>query len=214
MKKEDLAKYFDHTLLKPNAIQKDYDLLIEQGNQFKFASLCIPPSWVTYIKRRIIDEVKVCSVLGFPLGYNSQKAKIEEAKSLLDLGCDEIDMVMNISEMLNGNSNYIKDEISQIRDVCANVILKVIVETAYLEKQHIIQLCHILEETQVDYFKTSTGFASKGAQLEDLLLAKENLKKVKIKASGGISDLETTLKFIQAGADRIGASKSHLIVKA
>ncbi len=204
-------KYIDHTLLKANAREEDFKKLCSEANEFNFFSVCIPASYISFAKEQLKKDVKICTVVGFPLG--SSLAKEEETQKAIDQGADEIDMVINISKLLSLDFSYIENEISKISKKCQNKILKVIIETDYLDESLTIQCCNILNNTNAQYIKTSTGFADSGAQLSDIHLFKKHLdSSKKIKASGGIRNAKDFKAFISAGADRIGTSSGVKII--
>ena len=209
-----IAAIIDHTLLKPNATYKDFKLLCEQAVQYSFCSVCVPPFMVETCKKALIGtDVKVCTVIGFPLGYNNYLVKLIEAKQAIKNGADEIDAVINISALKSKDFSYIEREISLLRKTTANKILKVIVETAYLNEDEKEKIAKIILNNNVDFLKTSTGFAPSGANIEDIKLFKKILKNnVKIKASGGISTYKQAEELIRAGASRLGTSKSLILI--
>lgn len=207
MEKNQILKYVDHTNLKQTATEADIQNLCDQAMENGCASVCIPPAYVGFAKRYVGNKMKVCTVVGFPNGYNSTAAKVVETVDAVIVGADEIDMVVNLGWVKDGKYNLIADEIRQVRNACKNQILKVIVETCYLTDEEKIKMCEIVTAENVDYIKTSTGFGTNGATIADVeLFAKHVGENVKIKAAGGIRDLETAEKFIAAGAKRIGAS--------
>ncbi len=198
-------KFIDHTLLKPNALINDYLKLFKEANEYDFCSVCIPASFIELAKSHVAASIKLCTVVGFPLGYGH--AKKEEAQKAINLGVHEVDMVINITKLKSQDLEYVKNEIQSIASLSPNIITKVIIETDYLDDSEKITMCQILNETSAQYIKTSTGFAKSGAQLADIELFKKHLHPdKKIKASGGIRDSDTFLKFIEAGASRIGLS--------
>lgn len=198
-------KYIDHTLLKPNAINDDYIKLFSEANEFNFYSVCIPASFLELAKKHVSSSVKLCTVIGFPLGYGN--AKKEEAQIAIELGAHEVDMVINISKLKNQDFEFVKNEIQSVASINEDVLVKVIIETDYLSEEEKIKMCHIINETNAGYIKTSTGFAQSGAQIADIELFKKYLSPdKKIKASGGIRDSHRFLEFINAGAQRIGLS--------
>ncbi|MBQ3942899.1 MAG: deoxyribose-phosphate aldolase [Elusimicrobia bacterium] len=205
-----IAAIIDHTLLKPNATYRDFKLLCEQAVENRFWSVCVPPFMVETCKKALINtDVKVCTVIGFPLGYNNYVSKLMEAKYSIKKGADEIDAVINISALKSKDFNYVEKEIALLRKKVSNKILKVIVETAYLNEEEKEKIAKIILNNGVDFLKTSTGFAPGGATVEDIKFFKKILKNnVKIKASGGISTYKQAEELIRAGASRIGTSKS------
>jgi deoxyribose-phosphate aldolase len=209
-----IAAIIDHTLLKPNATYKDFKILCEQAVQYGFCSVCVPPFMVETCKKALTDTgVKVCTVIGFPLGYNNYLVKLIEAKQAIKNGADEIDSVINISALKSKDFEYIEREISLLRKTTSNKILKVIIETAYLNQEEKEKIAKIILNNNVDFLKTSTGFAPSGANIDDIKLFKKILKNnVKIKASGGISTYKQAEELIRAGASRLGTSKSLQLI--
>jgi deoxyribose-phosphate aldolase len=208
MTNEEILAHVDHTLLKATASWAEIDALCAEAVRYRTASVCVPPSYVRRI-REVHPGIVICTVIGFPLGYSLSAAKLVEAEDALVDGADELDMVINIGDVKNGNFNAVQDEISALRKAAEDYILKVIVETCYLTTEEKIRLCHIVTETGADYIKTSTGFGPAGATLEDVLLFKEHIGPgVKIKAAGGIKTHEELVSFLSAGCDRIGTSSA------
>lgn len=206
----------DHTLLKQTATFEDIKALCDDGIKFKTASVCIPPCYVKQAKEYVEDKLKICTVIGFPNGYNSTDVKSFETYEALIDGADEIDMVINIGELKAKNYDYVQNEILTINNVCKkfNKILKVIIETCLLTDEEKIKMCEIVTNAQADYIKTSTGFSTAGATKEDVaLFAKHIGGNVKIKAAGGISSLADAEDFIKLGADRLGTSRIVKIAK-
>lgn len=174
----------------------------------KTASVCIPQTYIKRVKD-IYPSLNVCTVIGFPLGYNSTKSKIVEAENAIEDGASEIDMVINISDVKNGDYKKVEDEIKALRKTCQGKILKVIIETCYLTDDEKIEMCKAVTNAKADYIKTSTGFGTDGAKIKDVLLFKKHLgDSVKIKASGGIKSKEELVGFIEAGCNRIGTSSA------
>lgn len=197
----------DHTLLKATATWEEIQELCKEAIALKTASVCIPASYVGRVKEEFGEQLTICTVIGFPLGYATTKVKVLEAADAIAQGADEIDMVIAIGEVKNKNYDYVREEIKQLRAVCRDKILKVIIEACYLTEEEKIKLCEIITEEKADYIKTSTGFGSSGATLEDIELFKAHIgPDVKIKAAGGIRTKEDFLKYIEAGCHRIGAS--------
>lgn len=209
-----IASIIDHTLLKPTATYKDFKLLCEQAIVNRFYSVCVPPFIVDTCKKALSGtDVKVCTVIGFPLGYNNYLSKLIEAKQSIKNGADEIDAVINISALKSKDFKYVEREIALLRKVSANKILKVIVETAYLDENEKTKVAQMIINNGVDFLKTSTGFAPIGAMVEDIKFFKKILKNnVRIKASGGISTYKQAEQLIRAGANRIGTSKSLQLI--
>ena len=204
-----IYEHIDYTLLKPTATLNDVWELCEEAKEKGCASVCIPSHFVDFVYNHF-PMLTVCTVIGFPLGNSTTETKIAETTKAIDDGAEEIDMVINISEMKNGNYWYVKDEINQIADVTmqSGCILKVIIETCYLTEKEIAIATRIVDTTEADYVKTSTGFGTRGASFEDIVIMKKNIYNgTKIKASGGIRTEEEMKKYIALGCDRIGASK-------
>ena len=210
----DISALIDHTLLKPTASYDDFKILCEQAVEHFFCSVCVPPYIVGSCKNALKDtKVNVCTVIGFPLGYNSCIGKITEAKQAIKSGADEIDAVINISALKSKDFKYVDREISLLRKTTVNKTLKIIIETAYLNKEEKHRIADIILKNKVDFLKTSTGFALTGAMIEDIRFFKNILKNdVKIKASGGISTYKQAKDLINAGASRLGTSKSLQII--
>lgn len=208
-------KYFDHTMLAPQATSTDIDKLIKEAIKFDFKSVCIAPSYIKYAKEQLAKtDVLICTVIGFPLGYNATSVKVYETKIALDHGADEIDMVINIGRFKNKEYEYVLNEIKAIKEVCGNKVLKVIVETALLTNQEIKTITEIVLKSGADFIKTSTGFSFRGASFEDVEIMKSIAQdKLLIKASGGIKTGEDALKMIKLGASRLGTSKTVQIIE-
>lgn len=205
-KKKAILGCIDHTLLKPCATMEQLDKLCEEALAFGTASVCVMPSVVEYVKKKYPD-LNVCTVIGFPLGYQTAAAKCAEAEDALKNGASELDTVVNRIDVKNGNFEKITDEIRQLKAICGDRILKVIVEACDLNEEEKISLCHCVTDGGADYIKTSTGFGSGGATLDDIVLFKQHIgSNVKIKAAGGIRSAETLEAFYDAGCHRIGAS--------
>lgn len=205
--KEILSKA-DHTQLKQTATWNDIKKLIDEAVEYNTASVCIPASYIKKAKEYIGDKLVLCTVIGFPNGYSTTKTKVFETKDAIENGATEIDMVININELKNGNYEYVLNEIKEIKEACGDLILKVIIETALLTEEEKIKMCEIVSKSGADYIKTSTGFSTGGATFEDVELFSKHVENhVKIKAAGGISTLEDAQKFIELGADRLGTSR-------
>ncbi len=211
-----LASRIDHTLLKADTSEREVKKLCAEAKEYGFAAVCIPPYFVRKCKLWLIDSnVKVATVVGFPLGYAHTPAKVEEARRGIDEGADEIDMVINIIALKAGDWNYLKNELTSAATIVQlrGGKLKVILETGLLLESEIIKACELCKEMSVDFVKTSTGFIQPGATVEAVKLLRANLpKSIKIKASGGIRDKELALQLIEAGADRIGTSAGVSLV--
>ncbi len=206
--KEEILKKVDHTLLKQISTMEDIKKLCDDAIKFNTASVCIPPCYVKEAKEYVGDKMKICTVIGFPNGYNLTSVKMFETEEAIKDGADEIDMVINIGKLKEKNYDYILNEINGIKTKCNGKILKVIIETCLLTEEEKIKMCEIVSESDADYIKTSTGFSTGGATLEDIKLFKKYIKNnKKIKAAGGIKGFEDAEKFIEVGADRLGTSK-------
>lgn len=209
MEKEEILKKVDHTNLNQTAVWDDIKKICDEAIKYNVASACIPPCYVEQAKKYVGDKLKICTVIGFPNGYNATDVKVYEAKKALQDGADEIDMVINIGYLKDKKYDYIENEIKEIKKACENHILKVIIETCLLTEEEKIKMCKIVKESGADFIKTSTGFSSMGATFEDIKLFKENLigTNVKIKAAGGIKSFEDAQEFVNLGADRLGTSR-------
>ena len=209
-----IAKYIDHTLLKPTAQRKDIEKLCKEAKEYNFASVCVNPCWVSYASDLLKgSSVKVCTVIGFPLGANTSDVKAFEAQTAIKQGASEVDMVINIGALKAGEYDIVKKDIEAVRKASQGKILKVIIETSYLSDQEKQKVCQICASLGVDFVKTSTGFSDGGATAEDVsLMAAAAGSKVKVKASGGIRTREDALKMIEAGASRLGTSSGIKIV--
>lgn len=214
--KANIASYIDHTLLKQNVSIDDIKKLCYEANENNFASVCILPYYVESAANELRgSNVKICTVIGFPLGANLMETKVNETIQTIEKGATEIDMVINLPAFFNKNYDYVKDEINLINSLCkdSNSILKVIVETCLLDEHQKVIISDIVRLSGAEFIKTSTGFSTGGATIDDVKLLKEKVgTEVKVKASGGIRDLETTLKMIEAGANRIGTSSGIKII--
>lgn len=207
MEKEAIYQHIDHTQLKQTADWNAIQELCDQAMAGGAASVCIPPCYVARVKSYVQDSIKVCTVIGFPNGYQTMLVKLVETQDALAAGAEEIDMVINLCDVKNGDFSSVAHEIGALKQVCGHRILKVIVETCYLTEAEKVKLCHVVTDAGADYIKTSTGFGSAGATLEDIqLFQKEIGETVKIKAAGGIRDAETAEQFLRAGAERLGSS--------
>ena len=205
--REILAKC-DHTLLKQTATWEDVKKVVDEGIKYGTASVCIPPCFVKRAKAYSGGRVPVCTVIGFPNGYNSTDVKVYETERALADGADEIDMVINIGTLKSGAVGDVTNEIKAVKKACGGKVLKVIVETCLLTEEEKKAACKAVTDAGADYIKTSTGFSVGGATYEDVKLFKENVGEgIKIKAAGGISSVEDAEKFIALGADRLGTSR-------
>jgi deoxyribose-phosphate aldolase len=208
----EILSCIDHTLLKPVANWQDILKLCGEALDWRTASVCIPPCYVKAAREEFGDKLNICTVVGFPLGYSIAAAKVLEAERAILSGAGEIDMVINIADVKSGRFDWVEEEIRLLRKACAGRILKVIVETCYLRVDEKIRLCEIVARSGADYIKTSTGFGSAGAVLEDIRLFKACAgPELKIKAAGGIRTREDMAAFIEAGASRIGTSSAAVL---
>ena len=205
----------DHTLLKQTATWEDIKQIIDDGIKFQTASVCIPPSYVRQAADYAKGGVKICTVIGFPNGYNTTAVKAFETGDAIDNGADEIDMVINIGWVKDKKWDDIEHEISTLKEICGDHILKVIVETCMLTDEEKVKMCELVTYAGADFIKTSTGFGGGGATFADIKLFSENIGEgVRMKASGGISSLEDAEKFMELGADRLGTSRIVKIAKS
>lgn len=214
MKAEEMLQRVDHTQLKAYATWEDIKTLCEEAMEFHTASVCIPPAYIKRVHDTYGDKINICTVVGFPLGYSVTSAKVAEVEAALTDGCNEIDMVVNISDVKNGLFDKVKEEIATLKKVCKGHVLKVIIETCYLTEQEKIAMCKAVTDAGADYIKTSTGFGTGGATKEDIELFKKHIgPNVKIKAAGGVSTLEDLEMFINLGCERIGTSRAVGLLK-
>ena len=211
---KDILAKVDHTLLVQTATWEEILKVCEEGLAYGVASICIPPSYVRRACEFLDGKLPVCTVIGFPNGYNTTAVKVFEAKEAIAEGAKEIDMVINIGDVRQGRHETIRDELKALREACSGVILKVIVETCLLSTEEKIKMCRMVSEAGADFIKTSTGFSTGGATLEDVKLFRQNVDPgIKVKAAGGISSMEDAREFLAAGADRLGTSRMIKIVR-
>ncbi|MFA6860548.1 MAG: deoxyribose-phosphate aldolase [Clostridia bacterium] len=212
---KEIPKYIDHTLLKAFAKEAEIEKLCEEAKEYGFFSVCVNPCNVSKCHELLKNSVvKVCTVIGFPLGQNATETKVFETEQALKDGAEEIDMVINVAKLLDKDYGYVENEIKQVKKSCGNKTLKVIIETCYLSKEEIEKVCTLCLNAKADFVKTSTGFGTSGASVEVIKQIKSVVKNnAKIKASGGIKTKEFALELIDAGADRIGTSSGIVIVK-
>lgn len=212
----DINNYIDHTLLKSDATREEIEDICDEAMAYKFKAVCVNSSWTSLVfeKLKYVD-VEVCTVVGFPLGAMSKETKIFEAKDAIKNGASEIDMVLNIGKLKDKEYEYVEDEIRKVKEVIGkDNILKVIIETSLLDDEEKKIACEIIENAGADFVKTSTGFSTSGAKVEDIKLIREVVKdRLKIKASGGIKTYEEAVEMINAGANRIGTSNGVKIIK-
>jgi len=210
-----LSKYIDHTLLKNTAKELDFSELFEEAKKHNFFSVCIPPHIVKKAKKELQNtDVKICSVAGFPNGYNTIKNKKNEIEELFQLGCDEVDVVLNINNVKSKDWDKVTNELKVFSKCSKEQTLKVIIESGILTKKEIIRICEITNNYPVTFLKTSTGFAKKSASIEAVQTMREHLDaSIYIKASGGIKNNKQAMDYIHAGATRLGCSASVTIVE-
>ncbi len=205
---KEILSLTDHTLLDRCASWEDIKRILNEGIKYSAASVCIPPCYIKRAKEYVNGNLKLCTVIGFPSGYQTERLKVFEAECAVSDGADEIDMVINLGDVKNGDFDKISGEINAVKRACSGRILKVIIETCYLCEEEKIKLCQIISESDADFIKTSTGFGASGATLEDIKLMARHMKNgKKIKAAGGISTLEDADAFLSAGASRLGTSR-------
>ncbi len=202
----ELLSCVDHTQLKPFATWEDIKELCKEAVEYKTASVCIPPCYVSRVHKEYPD-LTICTVAGFPLGYSVTEAKVMETKKAIEDGASEVDMVVNISDVKTGDYDKVEKEIAELKKAAGDHILKVIIETCYLNGEEKIAMCRAVTKAGADYIKTSTGFGTGGAALDDIELFKKHIGPgVKIKAAGGVRTLEDLRAYIEAGCSRVGAS--------
>lgn len=210
-----LEKYIDHTLLKPDATKAEIIKVCDEAKEYNFASVCVNEYYTGLVAKELAgSDVKVCTVVGFPLGASTTAVKVAETKSAISAGAEEIDMVINIGALKDGDNDYVREDIRQIKEATGDKVLKVIIETCLLTEEEKIRACQLSVEAGADFVKTSTGFSKGGSTPEDVALMKKTVDgKALVKASGGVRSYEDAMAVIQAGADRIGASAGIAIVK-
>ena len=214
MRKEDVLQKVDHTLLAQTATWQEIKQICEDAMTYQTASVCIPPSFVKQAKEYMGDRMAVCTVIGFPNGYNTTEVKKAETEDAIQKGADEIDMVINLGWVKEQRFDLIEEEIRVLKEACGEKILKVIIETCLLSEEEKIKMCEAVTKAGADFIKTSTGFSTGGATLEDIeLFAKHVGSGVKIKAAGGIASFEDGEAFIKAGASRLGTSRLIKLMK-
>lgn len=208
MEKQEILKYVDHTLLKQTATWEQIRKICDEGMKYHTASVCIPPCFVKRAKEYVADKLPICTVIGFPNGYVTTKAKVAETEDAVENGADEIDMVINVGMVKEGQYGEVLEEIKKVREACVGKLLKVIIETCLLTEEEKIKMCEVVTESGADYIKTSTGFSTGGATFEDVALLRKYVgENVKVKAAGGISSLEDAETFLKLGAERLGTSR-------
>ena len=214
MTDNEILKHVDHTQLKAFAKWEDIEKLCDEAVEYQTASVCIPPAYIKRVHDKYQDKINICTVVGFPLGYSVTSAKVAEVEQALKDGCNEIDMVVNISDVKNGDYDKVEEEIRTLKKACGNHILKVIIETCLLTEEEKIKMCEIVTNAGAEFIKTSTGFSTAGATFADVELMKKYIgKDVKVKAAGGISSFDDAEKFISLGAERLGTSRLIKILK-
>ncbi len=210
----DILSIVDHTLLTQTATWEDIKLICDDAIRYRTASVCIPASFVKKAKEYVKDDMKICTVIGFPNGYTTTQTKVFETMDAIRNGADEIDMVANLGFIKEGLYNLQLNEIKEIKEACADKVLKVIIETCLLTDEEKIRMCEVVSKSGADFIKTSTGFSTSGATFEDIKLFKEHVREgLGIKAAGGISSLDDARKFIELGATRLGTSRIVKIIK-
>lgn len=214
MNNNELYAHVDHTLLKAYATKEDIIKLCDEAIKYGTASVCIPPTYIKDVHEKYGDSLNICTVIGFPLGYSSTNAKEAEILDAVKDGANELDMVINIAWVKNREYQRVQEEIERLKKACHGHILKVIIETCYLDEEEKIELCKIVTKAGADYIKTSTGFGTGGATIEDVKLMRDNVgKNVKIKAAGGIRSREDMEEYLRIGADRLGTSSAVKILE-
>ena len=214
MTDKEILSHIDHTLLKPFAKWEDIEKLCDEAIEYQTASVCIPPAYIKRVNDKYGDKINICTVVGFPLGYSVTAAKAAEIEQALADGCNEIDMVVNISDVKNGDYDKVEEEIRTLKKACKGHILKVIIETCFLTEEEKIAMCKEVTNAGADYIKTSTGFGTGGATIEDIRLFKQHIGAgVKMKAAGGVKTKEDLIMFIEGGCDRIGTSSAVGMLK-
>ncbi len=214
MDRTEIFKKVDHTLLAQTATWEEIQVICDDAIAYGTASVCIPPSYVKRAKEYVGNRMAVCTVIGFPNGYNTAAVKAYEAKTALEDGADEIDMVINIGDVKDGKYDAVENEIFTLKEIAGDRILKVIIETCLLTEEEKIKMCEVVTSAGADYIKTSTGFSTAGATFEDIALFEKYVgPDVKIKAAGGIGSFADAEEFIRLGADRLGTSRLVKIAK-
>ena len=214
MDKKEILKHIDHTLLKAVATWEDIKVLCDEAIEYGTASVCVPACYISRIHKTYGNKINICTVVGFPLGYSVTEAKVLETKKAIEDGANEIDMVINISDVKNGDLEKVTKEIAALKEACGDKILKVIIETCYLTEEEKIAMCKAVTEAGADYIKTSTGFGTAGATIEDIRLFKKHIgPNVKMKAAGGVKTVADLEMFINEGCDRIGTSSAVNMLK-
>lgn len=214
MNTSEILSHVDHTLLKAFVTWEDIQKLCEEAMEYHTASVCVPPSYIKRIHDTYGEKINICTVVGFPLGYSTTKAKVAETVQAIEDGASEVDMVINIADVKNGDFDKVTEEIRSLKQAAGDKILKVIIEACYLTEEEKIAMCKAVTEAGADYIKTSTGFGTGGATMEDILLFKKFIgPHVKMKAAGGVKSVEDMEAFLEAGCDRIGTSSAISLIK-
>ncbi|HEL9597536.1 TPA: deoxyribose-phosphate aldolase [Streptococcus suis] len=210
-----LNKYIDHTILKPETTKEQVAQILAEAKEYDFASVCVNPTWVSFAAQELKDsDVKVCTVIGFPLGANTPALKAFETKDAIENGADEIDMVINIGALKSKNDELVLEDIKAVVEASGDKLVKVIIETCLLSEEEKVKACQLSKEAGADFVKTSTGFSTGGATVEDVALMRKTVgPDMGVKASGGARSYEDAIAFIEAGATRIGASSGVAIMK-
>lgn len=210
-----IAKYIDHTVLKATTTSKEVEKLCLEAKEYGFYSVCVNGCFVKECKELLKDsDVKIAAVIGFPLGAMTKTAKVFEAREAIANGANEIDMVINVGKLIEGDSKYVEDEIREIKEAIGENVLKVIIETCYLNEEQKMLACELSLNANADFVKTSTGFGTAGATFEDVILMKKMVgDNAEVKASGGVKSYETAEKYIELGATRLGTSSGIDIIK-
>lgn len=214
MTAKEMLRVVDHTLLKPFAKWEDIEVLCNEAIEYQTASVCIPPAYIKRIHEKYGNKINICTVVGFPLGYAVTESKVAEVRKALEDGVNEVDMVINITDVKNGDYDKVEEEIRTLKKEVGDKILKVIIETCFLTEDEKIAMCKAVTNAGADFIKTSTGFGTGGATLEDINLFKQHVgKDVRIKAAGGVKTIEDLENFITAGCQRIGTSSAVGLLK-
>ena len=214
MDRKEIFGKVDHTLLTQTATWEEIKQICDDAIAFQTASVCIPPSYVKRAKEYVGDKMEVCTVIGFPNGYNTTEVKVFEAKNAIEHGASEIDMVINLGDLKDKNYDAVLNEIKALKEACGDKILKVIIETCLLTEEEKIKMCELVTEAGADYIKTSTGFSTAGATFDDIKLFAQHIgKNVKMKAAGGISSFDDAKTFVELGASRLGTSRIVKLAK-
>lgn len=214
MTTQEMLSHVDHTLLQATATWPQIEALCREAIEYRTASVCIPPCYIRRVREAFGSAVTICTVIGFPLGYSVTAAKVTEAREAIRDGADEIDMVINISDIKNGDYDKAEAEIAAVREACQGCVLKVIVETCYLTEKEKVAACGIVTRAGADYIKTSTGFGTAGATREDIALFREHIgPAVAIKAAGGIRSIADMQAFLELGAERLGTSSAIQLIR-